>query len=681
MSHPNPLVRFGRSSAALPAFDAIRPEDIVEGVRIAVEDHAHAMAECRAMAGDPALLPHKEAADLALEQSWGLVGHLLSVTSSPELRAGHAEAQAIVDAHLAAIGQDKALHAAMAQIPTEGLSPQSRRALALALQQFELSGVALEGEAASQFSARWMELSRLSTAFSNAVLDATQAWKLHVTDAQTLRGVPGVALAGMAAAAEQAELPGWLVTLHAPSFLAVMSHGEDRDLRRQVYTAFGTRASDQGPNAGQFDNSTTMREILRLRAAQALALGFEDPVAQSLATKMAPDADAVETFLLRLARLARGKAEADLADLRAYAAEHLGIETLEPWDMAFVTERLRQARHALDSAEIRAHLPLAKVLEALFGVVGELFDVEVREVAGTALWHPDARHFELHRRGASDGEQPIAALFADLFARDGKRGGAWMNTCRAYQQGGAIWPIAYLVTNFAPPALGAVATVTHDEMVTLFHEMGHVLHHLLSAVEVPSVSGISGVEWDAVELPSQFLENFAWEPAVLKAASAHVETGVPLPDALIERMLGARHFQLAPLLLRQVEFALFDLRLHRTAGGPNAPDPQAILEAVRDEVALVRPPEWHRFAHAFSHIFAGGYAAGYYSYLWAELLSSDAYAAFEEAPAADRPALGARFRQEVLSPGGSRPAIENFVAFRGREPSEAALLESWGIAA
>ncbi|UYY79486.1 M3 family metallopeptidase [Sphingomonas sp. R1] len=680
MPHVNPLVRFGRDSASLPAFDAIGAEHVVEGIRIAVDDHAQAMEACRAMPGDPALLARKEAADLALNQSWGIVGHLLSVTSSPALRAAHAEAQAIIDAHLAAIGQDKALHAAMAQIPTDALSPENRRALTLALQQFELSGVALEGEAAARFSTNWMALSRLSTAFSNAVLDATQAWTLHVTDAEMLRGIPEASRAGMAAAAEQAGLTGWLVTLHAPSYLAVMSHAEDRDLRRQLYAAFGTRASDQGPNAGQFDNSATMREILRLRADQALALGFEDPVAQSLATKMAPDATTVESFLLRLAQLARPKAEADLGDLRAFAAEQLGIETLAPWDIPFVTERLRQARHALDSAEIRDHLPLAKVLGALFAVVGELFDVEVREGAGTALWHADARSFEIHRRGAAAGADPIAALFADMFARDGKRGGAWMNTCRAYQDGGAIWPIAYLVTNFAPPAPGTAATITHDEMVTLFHEMGHVLHHLLSPVDVPSVAGVAGVEWDAVELPSQFLENFAWEPAVLKAASAHVETGAPLSDALIERMLGARHFQLAPLLLRQVEFALFDLRLHRAAGGPNAPDPQAILEAVREEVALVRPPEWHRFAHAFSHIFAGGYAAGYYSYLWAELLSSDAYAAFE-GPAADRRALGARFRQEVLSPGGSRPAMENFVAFRGREPSEAALLEAWGIAA
>lgn len=680
MPHPNPLVRFGRSSATLPAFDAVHPEDVVEGVRIAVDDHAQAMATCRAMAGDPALLPMKEAADLALNQAWGIVGHLLSVTSSPELRAAHAEAQAIVDAHLAALGQDKALHAAMSQIPADALAPESRRALALALQQFELSGVALHGEAAAQFSARWMELSRLSTAFANAVLDATEAWTLHVTDADTLRGIPEADRASMADAALRAGLPGWLVTLHAPSFLAVMSHAEDRDLRQRVYAAFGTRASDQGPNAGEFDNGERMREILRLRAAQALALGFDDPVAQSLATKMAPDGAAVETFLLRLARLARDKAEADVADLRAFAAEHLGIATLEPWDIAFVTERLRQARHALDSAEIRAYLPLSRVLDALFAVVGDLFDVEVRAASGAGLWHPDARHFEIYRRGGEAAERPLAALFADMFARDGKRGGAWMNTCRAYQDGGAIWPVAYLVTNFSPPAPGTSATITHSEMVTLFHEMGHVLHHLLSAVDVPSVAGVSGVEWDAVELPSQFLENFAWEPAVLKAASAHVDTGAALPDILIERMLGARQFQLAPLLLRQVEFALFDLRLHRAAGGPNAPDPRSILEAVRDEVAIVRPPEWHRFANAFSHIFAGGYAAGYYSYLWAELLSSDAYGAFQ-APMADRRALGARFRQEILSPGGSRPAIENFVAFRGREPSEAALLEAWGIAA
>ena len=672
MPETNPLL----APSDLPDYAAIRPEHVVPAVTAAVAAHAEAMRACAAMTGDPALLAAKDLADVALGRVWGVVGHLLAVTNSPELRAAHAEAQPLIDAHLSAVGQDKALYQAMAAIDPAALDSASRRAVQLALQEFELSGVALDDETAARFTDNTMARSRLSTEFSNAVLDATQGWTLAIADEARLAGIPEADRQGMAEAARQAGVEGWRISLHAPSVMAVLTHAQDRDLRREVYAAYNTRASDQGPLAGQFDNSERMRELLALRGHAALMLGHDDPVAVSLASKMARDGADVEAFLTGLAQAARPQAEQDMASLRAFAAQELGLADLQPWDIGFVSERMRQTLHTIDSAEVRRHLPLDRVLSALFALVGELFGVDLRE--GTApVWHADVRHFTLHRAGS---EQPVAALYADVFAREGKRGGAWMDVCRPRAEGGAVWPVAYLVCNFPPAAPGQTATITHADMVTLFHEMGHCLHHLLSPVDVPSVAGISGVEWDAVELPSQFLENFAWEPATLKAASAHEVTGEPLSDALIARMLGAKNFLSAMALLRQTEFALYDLRLHRAAGGGNAPDPQSVLDAVRAEVAVIAYPDWHRFGHAFSHIFAGGYAAGYYSYLWAERLSADAYGAFEE-PGADRAALGARFRDEVLAKGGSRAAIDNFIAFRGREPENGPLLESWGIAA
>ena len=671
MPDTNPLL----AATDLPDYPAILPHHVLPAVQAAVAEHAAAMRACAGMAGDPALLLAKDLADAALTRVWGVVGHLLAVTNAPELRAAHAEAQPIIDAHYSAVGQDKALYQAMAAIDPAALDAAEQRALMLALRDFELSGVALEAEAAARFTENSMARSRLATEFSNAVLDATQGWHLDVADEARLTGIPGADKQAMAEAARAAGAHGWRLSLQAPSVIAVLTHARCRDLRREVYTAYNTRASDQGPQAGQFDNSERMRELLSLRGASALMLGYDDPVAVSLASKMARDGKEVEAFLTGLAKAARPQAEKDLADLRLFAARELGIADLQPWDIGFAAEHMRRAAHAIDSAEIRQHLPLGQVLGALFGLVRDLFGVELRE-AEAPVWHKDVRHFTLHRPGHA---APVAALYADFFAREGKRGGAWMDVCRPRGQGGAVWPVAYLVTNFPPAATDQTATITHDDMVTLFHEMGHCLHHLLSPVDVPSVAGISGVEWDAVELPSQFLENFAWEPATLQAASAHVETGAPLPDALIGRMLGAKRFLSAMALLRQTEFALYDLRLHRGAGGGNAPDPLALLDAVRAEVAVIDYPAWHRFGHSFSHIFSGGYAAGYYSYLWAERLSADAYGAFGEA-GADRAALGARFRDEVLARGGSRAAIDNFIAFRGREPENGPLLESWGIA-
>jgi len=649
---------------------------VLPAVEAAVASHAQTMRDCAAMAGDPALLLTKDLADAALSRVWGVVGHLLAVTNSSALRDAHAEAQPIIDAHLSAVGQDKALYQALAAVDPTALDAAAQRALALALQEFELSGVALEAEVAARFTENSMARSRLATEFSNAVLDATQGWSLDLADEARLAGIPDVDKQGMAEAARHAGVAGWRLSLQSPCVMAVLSHAQDRDLRREIYTAHNTRASDQGPQAGQFDNSDRMRELLALRGGSALMLGYDNPVAVSLVSKMARDGDEVEAFLSGLAKAARPQAVKDLAALREFAAQELGISDLQPWDIGFASERMRRARHALDSAEIRQHLPLDRVLGALFALVRDLFGVELRE-GKAPVWHEDVRHFTLH---SPDCAQPIAALYTDFFAREGKRGGAWMDVCRPRADGGAVWPVAYLVTNFPPVAPGQTATITHDDMVTLFHEMGHCLHHLLSPVDVPSVAGIAGVEWDAVELPSQFLENFAWEPATLKAASAHVGTGAPLSAELIGRMRGAKQFLSAMALLRQTEFALYDLRLHRAAGGGNVPDPQSVLDDVRAQVAVIDYPAWHRFGHAFSHIFAGGYAAGYYSYLWAERLSADAYGAFEE-EGADRADLGARFRDEVLAMGGSRAAIDNFIAFRGREPDNRPLLESWGIAA
>jgi oligopeptidase A len=671
----NPLL----AATDLPDYAAIRPEHVVPAVEQAIADHALAMEACAARAGDPALLAAKDAADVELGRVWGVVSHLTMVANTPELRAAHAQAQPLIDTHYSAVGQNSALYQALAAIDKDALSSGEQRALGLALKDFELSGVALEGAAREDFARNRIEQGRLSTEFSNAVMDATQAWTLHIEDEARLAGLSEADRAGMAAAARAAGKDGWLVTLHAPSVMAVLPHAQDRALRRQVYEAYSTRASDQGPDAGRFDNGPRIAELLERRGRGALALGFSDPVAVSLSTKMARDAQEVEAFLTGLGQAARPRAQADLAELAAFAAAELGIEDLQAWDISYASERLRLARHALDVHEIRRYLPLPRVLDALFALVRDLFGVEIRAGGDAPVWHPDVRYFTLHRAGV---EQPVAALYADFYAREGKRGGAWMDVCRVRQQGagGLMTPVAYLVTNFAAPVGDAPATIPHADMVTLFHEMGHCLHHLLGEVDLPSIGGISGVEWDAVELPSQFLENFAWETATLKAASAHEDTGAPLPDALIERMLGAKQFLGAMALVRQVEFSLFDLAIHRHAGGGNAPDPMSVIHAVREQVAVIPYPAWNRFPHSFSHIFAGGYAAGYYSYLWAERLSADAYAAFGEAPAS-RHALGERFRAEVLARGGTRDALANFVAFRGREPENEALLESWGVAA
>ena len=663
----------------LPRFSAVKPEHVGPAVDAVIADHRAAMTECTRASDFAGVFLAKERADGAMSRMWQVVSHLTMVSNTPEMRAAHEAAQPVLSAYGTSVEQNRDLFDAIARIPREGLTPAERRAVDLTIRGFELSGVALEPAPRARFAEITVKLGQLATAFSNAVMDATEAWTLHVADRARLAGINDADLAMLRAQAEAKQLDGWLIDLHFPSVRAVLTYADDRELRRTVYEAFNTKASDQGPHAGTYDNSARIDEILMLRQEAAGLLGFDTPVAWSVATKMARDAGEIERFLLDLSARAHPQALAEIADLRRFAQDRLGVATLEPWDIGYVSEKLRIERHSIDEAAIKRHLPLPRVLDGLFGLLRELYRIEAEPVDTVDTWHPDVRYYALRRQGET---APFAGIYFDLFARSGKNGGAWMDVCRPRLRDAdtAQMPVAFLNCNYGKATGDEPAYLSHSDMVTLFHEMGHCLHHVLTEVDIPSIGGISGVEWDAVELPSQFMENFAWEPAMLRQVSAQAETGAPLSDEMIERMLGARRFLGGMALARQIEFALFDIRLHLAAADPDGPSATEILHAVREEVAVVQPPAWNRFAHSFSHIFAGGYASGYYSYLWAERLSADAFEPFVEA-GADRIALGEAFREHVLSRGGTRTAAENFAAFRGRDPDSGALLRSWGLAA
>lgn len=669
----NPLL----DPAVRPAFDRIRPEHVEPAMAIALERHRAAMEDVRSAkpATFASVVVAKELADARLTGVWSLVSHLKSVTDSPALRAAHDAAQPRFLEYLARLNQDADLFAALESVLDDAPGPIERRAVELALRDFRLSGVALPEPGRSRFATASVELGRLANAFGEAILDATNGWTLHISDPARLRGVPEAEAAMLAAAAREAGVDGWLITLHAPSVRAIMTFAEDRALRAEVYRAFQTRASDQGPDGGRFDNSDRMRRILALRQEMANLLGFRTPVEHSLEPKMARTGEEALAFLRDLAARARPLAEAELEATRTFAREALGLAVLEPWDVAWVSEKMRQTLHALDEAEIKPYLPAETVVRGLQALLNEVFGVTLSQVEDVPVWHPDVRYYELSR---ADGT-PFAGVYFDLYARSGKNGGAWMDVCRPRIDVGGVRqpPVAYLVCNFAPPDDAGVSLLTHNDLLTLLHEMGHCLHHLLGEVGLPSIGGISGFEWDAVELPSQLMENFGWDARILSSMSAHVETGRPLPDALIDRMLKARGFQAGLAILRQVEFSIFDLELHLSAGASGADLVADVLARVRSEVAVVLPPEWTRFAHSFSHIFAGGYSAGYYSYLWAERLSADGFDRFQTTSYAE---AGEAFRAEVLSRGASRPAAESYRAFRGREPANEPLLRARGLA-
>ncbi|HEY7872084.1 MAG TPA: M3 family metallopeptidase [Rudaea sp.] len=680
LTQTNPLLE----NSGLPRFGAIRPEHVQAAVDIGLADYR---TRIDALIADQAprtfantMLP-QEALEDRIERIWSPVSHLHAVADSAALRAVFAKAEEAISDFAAELGQNRELYAAVEAVADNAdfhTLPRAARALVEhGLRDFRLSGVALEEPARTRFREISNVLTRLATEFEEAVLDATQAWT-EKADVAALAGLPQTDLALMREAAREAGHDGFLVTLKPPSVQAILTYADNRGLRERVYTAYHTRASDQGPQAGRFDNSARIEEILALRHEAARLLGFANAAEESLATKMAATPARVLDFLHDLVRRAKPVALRERAELRKFAQAELGIADLQPWDMGYAAEKLRLRKFSLTEEDLKPYFPLPAVMDGLFAIVARVFGVTLRERIGVDVWHPDVRFYDVHDAGGNI----IAGCYVDLYTRTGKRGGAWMDVCRSRFRNGAAThlPIAYLTCNFPPPAADRPSLLAHDDVTTLFHEFGHGLHHLLTQVDYPSVAGIDGVEWDAVELPSQFMENFCWQREALALFARHWQTGAALPDELFARMLAARHFHAGLFLVRQLEYALFDFRLHLEFDAARGARALELLADVRREVAVLQPPAWQRMPHSFTHVFAGGYAAGYYSYLWAELLSADAFARFEEAGVFDA-ATGAAFRDSILAVGGSRPALESFVEFRGREPQADALLRSYGLAA
>lgn len=672
----NPLLDF----SGLPRFSEIRPEHVAPAIDqlLAGAEAAVAGAESVSPVTWEAFAVPLEDATERLARAWNQVTHLEAVVNTPGLRAAYNEALPRVTRFWSGLGQNAALFAQyrrLAQDPGfDDWSPARRKVVENALRDFRLGGAELPPDEKARFGAIREELAALAARYSQNVLDATDAFALYVEDEARLAGIPAEVLAACRAACEREGRAGWKLGLQMPVYLPVQTYAEDRALRAELYRANVVRASDLGDDPA-LDNSPLIERILALRAELAGLLGFDSYAAYALATRMADAPADVLAFLRDLAARARSHAQADRAELEAFARDTLELEPLEAWDLAFAGEKLKQARYSFSAQEVKRYFTEPKVLAGLFGLIHDLYGLRAEEDSAP-VWHEDVRFYRL-----VDGEgRLVGQFYFDLYAREGKRGGAWMDDCRNRRDlpDRSQTPIVYLVCNFGRGIGGRPATLSHQEVTTLFHEMGHGLHQLLTGVGELGVAGINGVEWDAVELPSQFMENFCWEWPRVEAMTAHVETGEPLPRALFEKMLSARNFQSGMATVRQLEFALFDMLLHEGHDPASGPV-QALLDRVRAEVAVNPPPKWNRFQHQFSHIFAGGYAAGYYSYKWAEVLSADAYAAFEEAPAA-LAETGARFRREILARGGSRSAAENFRAFRGRAPMIDALLRHSGMA-
>jgi len=672
----NPLLAQGD----LPDFAAIRPEHVTPALDVllaAAEAALARAADARQPADYDALARELDVPVERLRRAWGHVCHLQSVADTPALRAAHAENLPRITDFSTRLACDPGLYArykALATSPAAAeLTPARRKVLADAVRDFALGGAELQGAARERFAAIQERLAALSKQFGDNVLDAVDAYGLF-DDEGRLAGVPAdvVRTAREAAAAEGRA--GCKLTLQLPCYLPVMQHAEDRGLREQLYGAWARRASELGD--ARFDNSSLMREIVELRQEEAKLLGYPSYAHLSLVPKMARSPEEVLGFVHDLARRARPFAERELAELQAFARSTLGIAELQPWDRSFVAERLKQQRYAFGSEEVRAYFTLPRVLEGLFELVGRLFGVSIDEEPAST-WHDSVRFFRVRRQGPE--ATPVAGFYLDLHARSGKQGGAWMDSARQRwrrPEGALQLPLAHLVCNFAAPVGDQPALLTHDDVITLFHEFGHGLQHMLTQVDEVAASGISGVEWDACELPSQFMENFCWEWPVLQRLSSHVDTGEALPRALFERMLAARNFHNGLAMLRHCEYGLFDMRLHLEPG--RAGQETALAFEVAASLSPAVPAPFLRYAHSFTHLFDGGYAAGYYGYAWAEVLSADAFSAFEEAGLFD-PATGERFREAVLESGGSRPAMDSFKAFRGREPRLDALLRHQGL--
>ena len=674
----NPLLQ----SHTLPPFSAIRPEHIEPAIKTLIDQVkvvVNQVVERGENQWDSLVAPIEQAQE-RLSEAFSPVSHMKGVCDTPALRDAYNACLPMLSELSTWMGQHQGLYQAyknlVASDSFNDLTMAQQKVLTDAVRDFELAGVGLSGDARTRYGEIRARLSELSSGFGDAVLDASQAWTLHFENADRLKGIPETALGMMAGLAQAKGLEGYLVTLDAPVMMAVMSFAEDADLRAEVHQAWSTRASDQGPNAGEFDNAPRIDEILALRHEMACLLGFEDYASLSLATKMARDNEQVLNFLEDLAAKAKPFAEKEVSTLKAFAAER-GHAQLEPWDYGYFSERLKETEFDIDQEALRPWFPLPRVLDGLFSITGELFDFEVSEVKDADLWHEEASFWQIQRAG-----QTIGHFYLDLYAREGKRGGAWMDVCRSrWRENDQLHlPVAYLTCNFSRPVGDQPALLTHDEVVTLFHEFGHGLHHMMTAQETLGVSGIAGVPWDAVELPSQFLENWCYVPEGLARMSGHFESGQALPPLELDKLIAARSFQAGMQTLRQVEFALFDFELHAHYDSDTPASFMDVLNAVRARVAVVPAPDYGRFPCAFSHIFAGGYAAGYYSYKWAEVLSADAFSRFEEEGLMNSE-TGQAFRQAILEKGGSRDPMELFIEFRGREPSVDALLRHNGLAA
>ncbi len=677
----NPLLE----TESLPRFSAIEPENVGPAIRQLIDGNRTQIEQLLSRTDDYSwdnlIAPLDELND-RLQRAWSPVRHLNAVCNNAELREAYNVCLPLLSEYTTELGQNEALYRAYQRIRARddfsGLSQAQQKTIDDALRDFRLSGVALEGEARRRFAEIERRLSELGSRFQENLLDATHAWSKHLPDDSRLAGLPESALSVAREIAEREGKPGYILSLDFPAWFAVMAYADDSELRAEMYEAWSTRASDQGPHAGQWDNREIMEEILSLRHEKAALLGYPNYAVMALETRMARSPDEVVEFLHDLSTRALPRAREELDALREFARDEHGVSELQPWDITYYSEKLRQARYRISAEDLRPWFPEPQVMRGLFGIVERLYGMRIHENDQADVWHPDVRFYEIHdSEGALRGQ-----FYTDLYSRANKQGGAWMDECRVRRQTprGLQVPVAYLSCNFTPAAGGRPGLLTHDEVTTLFHEFGHGLHHMLTQIDVPAVSGINGVAWDAVELPSQFMENWCWERESLDLFAAHHETGEKLPDEIYQRLREARNFQSAMQMIRQIEFSLFDFRLHSEYDPSRGARIYETLEAVRDQTAVIRPPAWHRFPNSFAHIFAGGYAAGYYSYKWAEVLSADAFSRFEEEGIFNA-GTGRDFLHNILEQGGSRDALALFTAFRGRPPEIDALLRHSGLAA
>ena len=675
----NPLLQID----GLPAFSQIKPEHIEPAIDQTLEENRQRIKEILSDKNPPSwettIEPLDDLED-RLGRIWSPVKHLNAVANNDELRAAYNACLPKLSAYSTELGQNEDFYQACKSIAESDafktLDQAKQKVIENSLRDFRLSGIELSKKDQERFKELRLSLSKFATQFEENLLDATNAWKKQITDQDQLAGLPESTLALAKQTAEQEELDGWVLNLQFPSYMPVMTYADSADLRREMYEAFCTRASDQGASS-DWDNSDNMEQLIELRQEMAKLLGFNNYAEYSLATKMADDPDQVLSFLTDLAERSKPFAKKDLEELKAFAKEEFNVTDLQAWDMSYYAEKLRQHRYDLSQETLRPYFPAPKVISGMFQVVERLYGLKISEKKEIDVWHDDVQYFEI----IDENKKIRGSFYLDLYARPHKRGGAWMDECllRKKTDQGMQNPVAYLTCNFTPPVGDQPSLLTHNEVTTMFHEFGHGLHHMLTQIDVAGVSGINGVAWDAVELPSQFMENWCWEREAMNLFSGHFETGEAIDDELFEKMQDAKNFHSGLQMMRQLEFSLFDFRLHMREGSVSSDDVQKLLNQVRKEISVVPTPEFNRFQHSFSHIFAGGYSAGYYSYKWAEVLSADAFSLFEEKGIFDR-TTGDRFLHAILEQGGSRDAMELFVDFRGREPDIEPLLRHSGIA-